>query len=71
MGRRESRPLTNVTINLGLVTIPVELHTATTSLAPSFHLIHERCSKSIARCVSAWWSAMSWCEGMSSRRTST
>jgi DNA end-binding protein Ku len=47
MGRRESRPLTNVTISPGLVTIPVELHTATTSLAPSFHLIHERCGSRI------------------------
>jgi DNA end-binding protein Ku len=47
MGRRESRALSNVTISLGLVTIPVELHTATTSLAPSFHLIHERCGSRI------------------------
>jgi DNA end-binding protein Ku len=41
--RRESRPLSGATISFGLVTIPVELRTATKSLAPSFHLIPERC----------------------------
>lgn len=47
MSRRERRSLSSATISFGLVTIPVELHTATTSLAPSFHLIHERCGSRI------------------------
>jgi DNA end-binding protein Ku len=32
---------------LGLVTVPVELHTAARSLAPAFHMIHERCGSRI------------------------
>jgi DNA end-binding protein Ku len=45
--RRESRALSGATISFGLVSIPVELHTATKSLAPSFHMIHERCGSRI------------------------
>jgi DNA end-binding protein Ku len=30
-------------ISFGLVTIPVELRSATKSLAPAFHLVHEEC----------------------------
>ena len=47
MARREARSLSRATISFGLVTIPVQLHTATTSLAPAFHLIHERCGSRI------------------------
>lgn len=47
MARREARSLSRATISFGLVTLPVELHTATTSLAPAFHLIHERCGSRI------------------------
>jgi DNA end-binding protein Ku len=47
MARREARSLSRATISFGLVTIPVELHTATMSLAPAFHLIHERCGSRI------------------------
>jgi Ku protein, prokaryotic len=34
-------------ISFGLVTIPVELRSATKSLAPSFHLVHESCGSRI------------------------
>jgi DNA end-binding protein Ku len=34
-------------ISFGLVTIPVELRTATRSLAPAFHLVHESCGSRI------------------------
>ena len=46
-GRRDSRPLSRVMISFGLVTIPVELRTATRSLAPAFHLVHESCGSRI------------------------
>jgi DNA end-binding protein Ku len=49
--RLESRALSGATISFGLVTIPVELHTATKSLAPAFHLIHERCGSRIQQQV--------------------
>jgi DNA end-binding protein Ku len=45
--RREARSLSAATISFGLVSVPVELHTATKSLAPSFHMIHERCGSRI------------------------
>src|SRR5262245_205655 len=46
-GRRESRPLSSAMISFGLVTIPVELRSATKSLAPTFHLVHESCGSRI------------------------
>src|SRR5262249_25140312 len=45
--RQERRPLSSAMITFGLVTIPVELRTATRSLAPAFHLIHEACGSRI------------------------
>jgi DNA end-binding protein Ku len=45
--RQESRPLSGATITFGLVTIPVELRTATRSLAPAFHLVHEACGSRV------------------------
>jgi len=45
--RQERRPLSSAMISFGLVTIPVELRTATRSLAPAFHLIHEACGSRI------------------------
>jgi DNA end-binding protein Ku len=45
--RQGSRPLSSAMISFGLVTIPVELRTATKSLAPAFHLVHEVCGSRI------------------------
>jgi DNA end-binding protein Ku len=45
--RQESRPLSSAMISFGLVTIPVELRTATECLAPAFHLVHESCGSRI------------------------
>ena len=45
--RPERRPLSTAMISFGLVTIPVELRTATRSLAPAFHLVHEVCGSRI------------------------
>jgi DNA end-binding protein Ku len=45
--RPDSRPLSGATISFGLVTIPVELRTATRSLAPAFHLVHQVCGNRI------------------------
>ena len=45
--RRGRRALSNATISFGLVTIPVELHSATRSLAPAFHLVHSVCGNRI------------------------
>jgi DNA end-binding protein Ku len=44
---QESRPRSGATISFGLVTIPVELRTATKSLAPAFHLVHEACGSRV------------------------
>jgi DNA end-binding protein Ku len=46
-GRPESRPLSSAMISFGLVTIPVELRSATRSLAPAFHLVHGVCGSRI------------------------
>ncbi len=46
-GRPESRPLSSAMISFGLVTIPVELRSATRSLAPAFHLVHGACGSRI------------------------
>jgi DNA end-binding protein Ku len=46
-GRPGSRPLSSVMISFGLVTIPVELRSATKSLAPAFHLVHQSCGSRI------------------------
>jgi DNA end-binding protein Ku len=46
-GHRESRAISSATISFGLVTIPVELHSAIKSLAPAFHLVHETCGSRV------------------------
>ena len=46
-GRTASRPLSTAVISFGLVTIPVELRSATRSLAPAFHLVHGACGSRI------------------------
>jgi DNA end-binding protein Ku len=41
------RPLTGAAISFGLVTIPVNVYSATRSLRPTFHLIHRECGSRI------------------------
>ena len=41
------RAIKNLDISLGLVTIPVQLFTATSSQGVAFHLLHERCGSRI------------------------
>jgi non-homologous end joining protein Ku len=41
------RAIKNPDISLGLVTIPVQLFTATSSQGVAFHLLHERCGSRI------------------------
>ena len=42
-----ARSLRTAVLSFGLVTIPVRFYTATSSEAPHFHLVHEKCGTRI------------------------